>query len=82
MHVMVALMHFLIQLIGYNLRRMMVKDRYCYDIGRYGLVVCSDIAVYPKGSARPTGGVGVIAMLIGPNASLVFEDVRSTFIDN
>jgi hydroxymethylglutaryl-CoA synthase len=52
-----------------------------YD-GRYGIVLCTDVAVYPKGNARPTGGCGAVAMLIGPNASLVFEDVRSTFIDN
>jgi hydroxymethylglutaryl-CoA synthase len=50
--------------------------------GRYAIVVSSDIAVYPKGNARPTGGCGAIAMLIGPNAPIVFEDVRSTFIDN
>jgi hydroxymethylglutaryl-CoA synthase len=50
--------------------------------GRLGLVLCADVAVYPKGNARPTGGCGAVAMLIGPNAPLVFEDVRSTFIDN
>ena len=32
-----------------------------------------DIAVYPKGSARPTGGAGACALLIGPNAPVVFE---------
>lgn len=52
-----------------------------YD-GRYGLVLCADVAVYPKGPARPTGGVGAIAMLIGPEAPLVVDDIRSTFIDN
>jgi hydroxymethylglutaryl-CoA synthase len=52
------------------------------NIGRYGIVLCTDVAVYPKGNARPTGGCGAIAMLIGPNAPLVFENVRSTFIDN
>ncbi len=51
-------------------------------IGRLGVVVSADIAVYAKGSARPTGGIGAIAMLIGPNAPLAFDDVRSTFIDN
>lgn len=51
-------------------------------IGRYGLVVSADVAVYAKGSARPTGGVGAIAMLIGPNAPLVFENIRASFIDN
>ena len=40
------------------------------------------MAVYAKGSARPTGGIGSIAMLIGPNAPLVFDDVRASFIDN
>jgi hydroxymethylglutaryl-CoA synthase len=51
-------------------------------IGRYGIILSADIAVYPKGPARPTGGAGAIAMLIGPNAPLVFDDVRATFMDN
>ena len=42
-------------------------------LGRYALVVCGDIAVYGKGSARCTGGAGAIAMLVGPNAPLVME---------
>ena len=50
--------------------------------GRYGIVVSSDIAVYPKGPARPTGGAGVICFLMGRNAPIVVEPVRSTFIDN
>ena len=50
--------------------------------GRLGIVVSADIAVYAKGPARPTGGIGAIAMLIGPNAPLVFDDVRASFIDN
>ncbi len=45
-------------------------------------MVSSDIAVYPKGNARPTGGAGAIAILVGPNAPVVFDNVRSTFIDN
>jgi hydroxymethylglutaryl-CoA synthase len=32
-----------------------------------------DIAVYAKGNARPTGGAGACALLIGPNAPIVFE---------
>ena len=36
-------------------------------------MVTSDIAVYASGNARPTGGAGAIAMLIGPNAPLVVE---------
>jgi len=38
--------------------------------------------VYPKGNARPTGGAGVIAMLLGPDAPIVFDKVRSTFMDH
>nr|NVI74370.1 HMG coenzyme A synthase [Cucujiformia] len=46
--------------------------------GKYALVVAADIAVYAKGAARPTGGAGAVAMLIGPNAPLVFDrGVRS-----
>lgn len=41
--------------------------------GRYALVVCGDIAVYPDGNARPTGGAGAVAMLIGPHAPLALE---------
>lgn len=41
--------------------------------GRYGLVVCTDSAVYAEGPARPTGGAAAMAMLIGPNAPISFE---------
>lgn len=46
--------------------------------GRFALVVAADIAVYDKGdqenaSARPTGGAGAVALLIGPCAPLVVE---------
>lgn len=48
---------------------------------RYALVVCADIAVYAKGAARPTGGAGAAAMLIGPHAPLIIErGVRSTYM--
>lgn len=51
--------------------------------GRYGVVVCADLAVYEKGPARATGGCGAVAMLIGPNANLVCEThTRSTYMDN
>ena len=33
-------------------------------------MVAADIAVYASGPARPTGGAGAVAMLIGPNAVL------------
>ncbi|XP_074597512.1 hydroxymethylglutaryl-CoA synthase [Brevipalpus obovatus] len=38
--------------------------------GRYAMVVAGDIAIYASGNARPTGGAGAVAMLIGPNAPL------------
>jgi hydroxymethylglutaryl-CoA synthase len=51
--------------------------------GRYGLVVCGDVAVYEKGPARPTGGAGVVALLVGPNAPLVLESkLRSTHMED
>jgi len=51
--------------------------------GRLALVVCGDIAVYAAGAARPSGGAGAVAMLIGPNAPLVFDrGVRSSHMDH
>lgn len=50
--------------------------------GRLAIVVAADIAVYDKGNARPTGGCGAIAMLIGPNAPLVFNSVRASHMTN
>ncbi|KAK1328999.1 hypothetical protein QTO34_011170 [Cnephaeus nilssonii] len=51
--------------------------------GRYAMVVCGDIAVYPSGNARPTGGAGAVAMLIGPEAPLVLErGLRGTHMEN
>jgi hydroxymethylglutaryl-CoA synthase len=41
--------------------------------GRYAIVVAADIAVYADGPARPTGGVGSVAMLVGRNAPLRFD---------
>lgn len=41
--------------------------------GRLAMVVCGDIAEYATGPARPTGGAGVVVMLIGPNSPIPFE---------
>eukprot|EP01033_Poteriospumella_lacustris_P007059 gene7059-5083_t len=41
--------------------------------GRYAIVVAADIAVYTDGPARPTGGCGAVAMLLGPNAPLAID---------
>ncbi|UKZ79243.1 hypothetical protein TrVFT333_006993 [Trichoderma virens FT-333] len=41
--------------------------------GRDAIVVAGDIALYAKGAARPTGGAGAVAILVGPNAPIVVE---------
>lgn len=41
--------------------------------GRNAIVFAGDIAIYAEGGARPVGGAGACAMLIGPNAPLAFE---------
>ena len=49
--------------------------------GREAIVVAGDIALYKKGNARPTGGAGCVAMLIGPDAPIAFEPgLRGTYI--
>lgn len=49
--------------------------------GRDAVVVTGDIALYKKGAARPTGGAGCVAMLIGPNAPLAFEPgLRGSYV--
>lgn len=49
--------------------------------GRDAVVVTGDIALYKKGAARPTGGAGCVAMLVGPDAPLVMEPgLRGSYI--
>ena len=49
--------------------------------GRDAIVVTGDIALYAKGNARPTGGAGCVAMLIGPDAPIAFEPgMRGSYI--
>jgi hydroxymethylglutaryl-CoA synthase len=51
--------------------------------GRDAIVVTGDIALYAKGNARPTGGAGAVAMLIGPNAPIVADPgLRGTYIQH
>ena len=51
--------------------------------GRNAIVVAGDIALYSKGAARPTGGAGCVAMLVGPDAPLVFEPgKRGTYMQH
>ncbi|KAI0396584.1 hydroxymethylglutaryl-coenzyme A synthase C terminal-domain-containing protein [Xylariaceae sp. FL0594] len=51
--------------------------------GRDAIVVAGDIALYAKGNARPTGGAGCVAMLVGPNAPIAFEPgLRGTYMSH
>ncbi|KAJ7117836.1 hydroxymethylglutaryl-coenzyme A synthase N terminal-domain-containing protein [Mycena epipterygia] len=48
--------------------------------GRNAIVVAGDIAIYAKGAARPAGGAGACAMLIGPGAPVVFEPIHGNYM--
>ncbi|KAH8083103.1 hydroxymethylglutaryl-coenzyme A synthase C terminal-domain-containing protein [Filobasidium floriforme] len=50
--------------------------------GRDAIVFAGDIAIYAEGSARPVGGAGAFACLVGPNAPLVLEPVHGTYMTN
>ncbi|KAG9087076.1 hypothetical protein FS749_003190 [Ceratobasidium sp. UAMH 11750] len=50
--------------------------------GRNAIVFAGDIAVYGKGDARAVGGAGACAMLIGPDAPIVFEPLHATYMAN
>jgi hydroxymethylglutaryl-CoA synthase len=48
--------------------------------GRDAIVVAGDIALYNKPAARPTGGAGCVAMLVGAGAPLVLEPCRGSYM--
>lgn len=51
--------------------------------GRDAIVVCGDIALYAKGAARPTGGAGSVAMLVGRDAPIALDaGLRATYMDH
>jgi hydroxymethylglutaryl-CoA synthase len=50
--------------------------------GRNAIVFAGDIAIYAEGGARPVGGAGAFACLIGPDAPLVIEPVHGTYMTN
>lgn len=52
----------------------------CTWDGRDAIVVAGDIALYDKPAARPTGGAGCVAMLIGADAPLVLEPFRGSYM--
>ncbi|KAJ3140396.1 hypothetical protein HK100_009946 [Physocladia obscura] len=60
-----------------------LESGYVEEGKEWAIVVAADIAVYKSGSARPTGGAGAIAILLGRQAPIVFDrGVRSTFMDH
>lgn len=50
--------------------------------GRDAIVVAGDIAIYSNGPARPTGGAGAVALLIGPNAPIVIDPVHGSHMEH
>lgn len=46
------------------------------------MCIQADIAVYAKGPARTTGGAGAVGILIGPDANIVFEFPRVTYMEH
>lgn len=56
-----------------------------YWNGKYGVVLMADIAVYAPGPARPTGGCGAVALLLGKGdqVKLISEvPLRATHMEN
>lgn len=47
--------------------------------GRLSVVVMADVAVYNTIAAQPTGGAGAVAILLGPDPSIVIEPLRASF---
>lgn len=51
--------------------------------GRNAIVVAGDIAIYSRGAARPTGGAGAVAMLVGPDAPISLQTgARGTYMQH
>lgn len=50
--------------------------------GRNAIVVAGDIAIYAKGNARPSGGAGCVALLIGPDAPLVLDSIHGSYMQH
>ena len=52
-----------------------------YD-GRLALVLAGDIAVYPAGPARPTGGAGMVGLLLGPGGMITLDACRHSHMEH
>lgn len=50
--------------------------------GKLAIVVMGDIAIYAEKRTRSTGGCGAISMLIGPNAKIILEPIRASYMNN
>ncbi|GJJ13691.1 ATP-dependent 5'-3' DNA helicase hcs1 [Clathrus columnatus] len=50
--------------------------------GRNALVLAGDIAIYAERGARPVGGAGAVAILVGPDAPLTFEPIHGNYMAN
>ena len=51
--------------------------------GRLAIVVAGDIAVYGRGAARPTGGAGAVAMVVGPDAPVSLQNgIRGSYMQH
>ncbi len=42
----------------------------------------TDISRYGEANSIPTMGAGALAILLGPNASIIFSPIRATYYDN
>jgi len=50
---------------------------------RYAIVVAADIAIFADGPAKPTGGCGAVALLLGADAPLPIDSsLRATHASN
>ena len=52
-----------------------------YD-GRLALVLAGDVAVYPPGPARPTGGAGMVGLLLGPEGMITLDAFRHSHMEH
>ncbi|PLB46560.1 hydroxymethylglutaryl-CoA synthase [Aspergillus steynii IBT 23096] len=50
--------------------------------GRDAIVVAGDISLYDTPAARPTGGAGCVAMLVGADAPVVVEPIRASYMQH
>ena len=49
--------------------------------GKLAIVVMTDISRYGENASIPTMGAGALAILLGPDAPIIFSPVRSTYFD-